>query len=142
MFVEDLLVFECILVGEEALRRLSKSSITEILSFSRPPLGCQLVLEGVAVLLRPSNKKLDWIELRRWLRSESMSLVSLLISFDKNQISDDQLERLTALLSREECRPDRMSQTSAAGYELCLWLQAMVQYGLLCQHLRSQQNTQ
>lgn len=119
---------------EASFDRLSKSGITELMAFRQPPTSVVQIFEGLAVLLAPSKRMFDWNDIRKWLGSHVNQLLTMLINYNKDQVTEEQLTRLTSILALPECEPERVRKCSLAGYELCLWLIAVAQYSTLQRH--------
>jgi dynein heavy chain len=115
---------------------LKKSYLDELRSFSKPPVVCQLIFEGVGVLFEPSKKKFEWADARKLMNDQ---FLHKLVGFDVNTVSEDQVSRLTSLLARDECQPDRVAQVSPACHSICLWLRAIVNCANLQRQLVQQQ---
>ncbi len=123
------------LATEEKLAALKVNSITELSSFVNPPKTCELVFQGVGVLLEPSKKKFEWVDARKMMNSRTNPFLQTLKNFDKDSITDDQLARLTTILSKDECQLERVAQASSACHDMCLWLQAMADFANLRRQL-------
>ncbi|UJR19366.1 hypothetical protein I4U23_022495 [Adineta vaga] len=122
--------------AKDALDVINKSSITELRSFVRPPAVCQSVFEGVGILFQPSKTKFEWSDAKRLMNDQ---FVSRLKQYDVDTITSDQLARLTTVLARDECQLQLVRSTSLACYSICLWLDRIVAYKRLQQHVAEQQ---
>lgn len=111
--------------AEQGLQQLTKAHITELLAFQRPPAAVVQVFQGLVILLAPALPLSDWHQIRKWLAGNNTQLLSMLIAFDRENISDEQLTRLNAILAKEECQPDRVKKCSLAAYGLLQWLRAI-----------------
>ena len=98
------------------------------MAFRQPPFGVVQIFEGLAILLAPSKRMFDWSDIKKWLGSHVNQFLMMLMSFDKEQVTEEQLKRLTSILIRKECQPDRIRMCSVAAYQLCIWLRAIAQY--------------
>jgi hypothetical protein len=103
------------------------------MAFRQPPTSVVKILEGLTVLLVPSKRMSDWKEIKKWLGSSVNQLLTMLLNFDKDQVTEEQLNCLTSILALEECEPQRVRKCSMAADGLCTWLRAIAQYSTLQQ---------
>jgi hypothetical protein len=107
---------------------LKRSLLTELCCFVKPPKVCEVVLQGVGVLLEPSKKEFEWNDAKKMMNSRTTPFLQTLCAFDKDSITDDQLARLTKILAKDECQIERVAQVSLACSAMCLWLRGMADY--------------
>jgi hypothetical protein len=106
------------------------------MALRQPPVSVVQIFEGVAVLLAPSKRMLDWSDIRKWLGSHVNQLLMMLLNFDKDQVTEEQLKRLIPILNHQDCQPDRIKKCSTAAYEVCLWLRDVAQYSTMQQQYK------
>ena len=113
------------------MEQLKKADIVELLAFRQPPASVIKVFEGLIILLSPSESSSDWYQIHKWLARHQMQLLSMMLNYDRNQMTDEQLTRLNAILAEESCQPERVRKCSLAAYGLSMWLRAVTQYAAL-----------
>ncbi|CAF1357889.1 unnamed protein product [Adineta steineri] len=122
--------------AKKGLEVLTKSSITELRSFARPPAVCLSVFDGIGILFEPSKAKFEWSDAKKLMNDQ---FLYRLVAYDVDTVTDEQLIRLTAVLARDECQLDRVKSTSFACYPICTWLHHIVAYKKTQQYLAQQQ---
>ncbi|KAJ3375748.1 Dynein heavy chain 2, axonemal [Allomyces arbusculus] len=107
----------------KALEALNKKDLNEIRSYGKPPPLVEKVMEAVMVL-----KKCEptWDEAKRQLGNPNF--IKQLIGFDKDNISDKILKRISQYCADENFQPDVVGKVSGAAKSLCLWVRAMETY--------------
>ncbi|KAI9188053.1 hypothetical protein H9P43_002444 [Blastocladiella emersonii ATCC 22665] len=107
----------------KALEALNKKDLNEIRSYGKPPPLVEKVMEGVMVL-----KKCEptWDEAKRQLGNPNF--IKQLIGFDKDNISDKILKRVSQYCADENFMPDVVGKVSGAAKSLCMWVRAMETY--------------
>ncbi|CAF3752916.1 unnamed protein product [Rotaria sp. Silwood1] len=121
----------CLTEARTSLQVLTKAGITELMTFRKPPLSIIYILEGLTVLLAPSKRMSDWYEIKKWLGTRVNELLTMLMNFNTDQVSEEQLEHLKTILARPECDSERVRCCSLAGYQLCLWLKGIANYSII-----------
>jgi dynein heavy chain len=110
--------------AEKALASLTKADITEVKSFTNPPLAVKTVMEAVCTLL---GEKGEWDNAKKILGRPD--LMDMLINFDKDNIPESRLKKLRKnYLGLEEMQLEVVQKVSSAGYGLCSWVRAMDVY--------------
>ncbi|CAG9862849.1 unnamed protein product [Phyllotreta striolata] len=112
-----------LLAAMGALDSLSKKDITEIKSYVTPPQKVKMVMEAVNILLGVDP---SWDMAKKLLGG--MSFLQDLKDFDKDNIDDKTLKKITVYTSNDEFVPDKVGQVSAAAKSLCLWVIAIEKY--------------
>jgi dynein heavy chain len=107
----------------KALESLNKKDLNEIRSYGKPPPLVEKVMEAVMVL-----KKCEptWDEAKRQLGNPNF--IKQLVGFDKDNISDKILKRISQYCSDENFQPEVIGKVSGAAKSLCLWVRAMETY--------------
>ena len=62
----------------------------------------------------------------------------MLLTFDKDQIKDEQLTRLECYLARDEMQPERMTRYSFVAGDLLAWIRAVAKYTRAIRSYQSQ----
>ena len=115
-----------LLAATKALEGINKKDLQEIKSYGKPPPLVEKVLEAVMVL-----KKCEptWEEAKRQLGNPLF--IKQLVGFDKDNISDKILKRITQCCQDENFQPDIVGRVSGAAKSLCMWVRAMDSYGTI-----------
>lgn len=83
-----------------------------------------MVLEAVMILL---GKEPTWAEAKRQLGEQNF--LEKLKEFDKNNISDKTLKKITGYAKNPELAPDKVGTVSFAAKSLIMWVRAIEKYG-------------
>ena len=110
----------------KALEAINKKDLNEIRSYGKPPPLVEKVMEAVMVL-----KKCEptWDESKRQLGNPNF--IKQLVGFDKDNISDKILKRISQYCADENFQPDIVGRVSGASKSLCMWVRAMETYGII-----------
>ncbi|KAJ3321161.1 Dynein heavy chain 2, axonemal [Blyttiomyces sp. JEL0837] len=110
----------------KALEGINKKDLNEIRSYGKPPPLVEKVMEAVMVL-----KKCEptWDEAKRQLANPYF--IKQLVNFDKDNISDKILKKISQYCSDENFQPDIVGRVSGASKSLCMWVRAMETYGII-----------
>ncbi|KDO22180.1 hypothetical protein SPRG_12676 [Saprolegnia parasitica CBS 223.65] len=106
-----------------AVASLDKRFITEIKSFIHPPLLVHLVLNAVCVLF---NVDASWENARRLL--SDVNFVSSLIGYNKDNVSDVILDKLSPFMSDPSFSKDEVVKQSVAASTMVVWISAIYEY--------------
>ncbi|KAI9004259.1 dynein heavy chain and region D6 of dynein motor-domain-containing protein [Gaertneriomyces semiglobifer] len=107
-----------------ALNALNKKDLSEIRAYGKPPPLVEKVMEAVMVLKKSEP---TWDEAKRQLGNPYF--IKQLINFDKDNISDKILKRVSQYCADESFQPDVVGRVSGAAKSLCMWVWAMETYG-------------
>ncbi|XP_028810290.1 dynein heavy chain 2, axonemal isoform X2 [Denticeps clupeoides] len=110
--------------AKKALESLNKKDMTEIKSYGRPPVLVETVMQAV-MILRGSEP--TWAEAKRQLGEANF--IKQLVHFDKDNISDRVLRKITQYCTQPDFQPDIIGRVSLAAKSLCMWVRAMEVYG-------------
>ncbi|KAI9356982.1 dynein heavy chain and region D6 of dynein motor-domain-containing protein [Zopfochytrium polystomum] len=115
-----------LLAAVKALEGINKKDLNEIRSYGKPPPLVEKVMEAVMVL-----KKCEptWDEAKRQLGNPYF--IKQLINFDKDNISDKILKKISQYCADESFHPDIVGRVSGASKSLCMWVRAMETYGII-----------
>ncbi|CAF1063283.1 unnamed protein product [Rotaria sordida] len=106
-----------------ALQSLTKSSITEVKSYGRPPVPVEKALEAVMIL---RNSEPTWAEAKRQLGDTTF--INQLIDFDKDNIPDKTIMKIGKYTSDPLLSPQELLRVSVAASGLFAWVRAMEDY--------------
>eukprot|EP01135_Chromosphaera_perkinsii_P008680 Nk52_evm13s1444 gene=Nk52_evmTU13s1444 len=119
-----------LIAAEEALNTLNKGNLTELKSFGQPPDAVVNVVAAVYVLMSPPGKiSKD----RSWKTTKGMmakvdQFLEALISYDKENIHQSNLQALQPYLKDPEFDPDFIKAKSLAAAGLCSWVINVVSF--------------
>ncbi|CAN9505279.1 unnamed protein product [Ophioblennius macclurei] len=108
----------------KALESLNKGDMTEIKSYSRPPVLVETVMHAVMTLM---GKEQTWAEAKRQLGEPNF--IKTLVNFDKDNISERVLKKIGKYCRQPDFQPDIIGKVSLAAKSLCMWVRAMEVYG-------------
>jgi dynein heavy chain len=122
----------------KALRTLTSADIVEVKAMKRPPGGVKITLEAVCMMMRvkpnkvpapDGRSKMDdyWIPAQKNLLNDTKFLQKLM-DYDKDNISDDILNKVEPYTKRDDFTPEVILKSSKAAAGLCKWVHAMVVY--------------
>lgn len=107
----------------KALDSLSKSDITEVKSFAKPPEAVETVMNAVCLLL---NEKQSWDASKKVL--SDVTFLDRLKNYDKDNIPAATLKKLTKCVADPGMSVEVVSKVSKAATSLCMWVHAMDVY--------------
>jgi dynein heavy chain len=107
----------------KALNSLSKSDITEVKSFAKPPPAVQTVMEAVCILL---DHKPDWDTSKKLLGDSNF--MQNLKEYDKDNIPEKSLKKVKKYVENPDMAVDVVKKVSKAATSLCMWVHAMDVY--------------
>ena len=127
-------------VAEKALKALKLSSLQEIKALAKPPDGVKLTLEAVCVMFQVKpikkndpnqpGKKIDdyWEASQKGPLSDPKKLLDDLFEFDKDNIAEPVIKKISEYVDREDFDPSAIKKSSVACEALCMWTRAMHKY--------------
>ena len=121
---DDLVRAEPALVAaQQALNTLNKANLTELKSFTTPPVAVSNVTAAVLVLLSQGKIPKD----RSWRAAKVMmgrvdQFLDALIHYDKEHIHPDIIRAIQPYLNNPEFDPEFVSSKSSAAAGLCSWV--------------------
>jgi dynein heavy chain len=107
----------------KALDSLSKSDITEVKSFAKPPAAVMTVMEAVCILL---GHKPTWDDAKKVLGDTTF--MDQLKTYDKDNIPAAYLKKIAKYVSDPAMAVDVVKKVSKAATSLCMWVHAMDVY--------------
>eukprot|EP00930_Biecheleria_cincta_P027502 TRINITY_DN19311_c0_g1_i1.p1 TRINITY_DN19311_c0_g1~~TRINITY_DN19311_c0_g1_i1.p1 ORF type:complete len:4103 (-),score=885.99 TRINITY_DN19311_c0_g1_i1:122-12430(-) len=107
----------------KALDALDKKDIQEVKNFTKPPTLVVMTMEAVCILFQ---EKPDWDTAKKVMGRSTF--IQDLKSFDKDNIPDKVLKKLTTYVTKPEYNPEAVGKQSSAAKSLCMWTFAMDSY--------------
>ena len=127
--------------AEEALRTINADDISAVKKFITPPVMVRRIMDGVLVLCRApmdapamevdptSGQKIirpSWGAAKQMIAD--MGFLQMLLSFDKDSVTEEQVELLTPYLMQEDFTVERARVACGSLAGLCTWIRSMVTY--------------
>ena len=107
------------------MSKISKNSLTEIKSFSKPPAAVKLVQDSTSILFTHNVQPFPFLkELQDFF------------SFDKENISFSVLEKLKPYIDNPDLKSDRLSCVSLSIVGVMEWVRGVYQYGIITHKLK------
>jgi len=113
--------------AKDAVDCLDKNSITELKSLGKPPEECAVVCAACAFLLKNEKKKLDWKGAQKMM-SNPAQFIEDVKTFNANEIPDQSLNNVQALIDLPFFNFETMIGKSKAAANLCNWVVNCVRY--------------
>ena len=107
----------------KALSKLDKKDISEMKTFTTPPLLVGVVMESVCLLL---GKKQTWADAKKVLGD--LNFLDQLKNYDKDGLTAKIIKKLEKYTSRDDFTPESVAKQSVAAMSLCMWVGAMHTY--------------
>jgi|LauGreDrversion4_2_1035121.scaffolds.fasta_scaffold247923_2 dynein heavy chain 1 len=63
---------------------IQKGHLDELRAMANPPAAVKIALEPVVIMISDTPKKLEWTDVKQWLRKDNF--ISLVKNFDKDNI--------------------------------------------------------
>ena len=123
----------------QSLNQLSRNDIVEVKSMRNPPEGVKLVMEATCIMFsvapkmvadpnKVGKKMKDYWEPSTKLLTDTSKFLDSLMSFDKDNISDNVISQIEPFISDENFTPANVSRVSKACTSICMWARAMNTY--------------
>jgi len=107
----------------KALDSLTKSDITEVKSFAKPPEAVQTVMEAVCIMF---GEKTDWDSAKKVLGNAAF--IDNMKNYDKDNIPQPTLVKLRKVLVKEKMQVEVVQKVSKAATGMAMWCHAMSVY--------------
>ncbi|TYZ65733.1 hypothetical protein PybrP1_011994 [[Pythium] brassicae (nom. inval.)] len=120
----------------KALDSLSKSDITEVKSFAKPPEAVETVMNAVCLLL---NEKQSWDAAKKVL--SDVAFLDRLKGFDKDNIPAATLKKLGKSVADPGMAVEVVAKVSRAATSLCMWVHAMDVYSRVAKEVGPKRET-
>jgi len=111
--------------ASEASRFLCKGDIIEIKSLAKPPQPVMMVCVCVCILLG-RDEDAGWAGAKAMLSDPA--LLKTLMELEKEDMTNEQIEKVRELLNKDEDIVQGMKSVSKAAYGLLQWVLAMIDY--------------
>ncbi len=95
-----------------------------------PPVAVKTTIFALATLLAGGVSPQDWTTARK-LTINDKDLMSRMMSFDKNNVSDNTIRALQSYTSDDEFEPQQVMKKSKAAAAICAWVCAIERYHYL-----------
>ena len=126
----------------QALKLLTKNDIVEVKALKNPPAGVRLVMEVACIFFgrkpkmvpdtregaKPGAKMQDYWGQSTDLVKDPVKFLDLLLSYDKDAISAEIIEKADPYMLREDFDPAAIKKVSKACTSICMWARAMHTY--------------
>lgn len=107
----------------QALDKLTKSAVTEVKSYSKPPKPVEKVMSAVMVIL---GKDTTWVSAKKEIGNPEF--LNILKNYDKDKMSNSILKHVGKYTKQKDFNADEVRGVSAAAGALCEWVCAMETY--------------
>ena len=107
--------------ANEAVNCLSKASLTELKSFSKPPPGVDKVTTAVLIMLKGEKKNFSWENAKKMMAKVDAFKTSL-ESYRGEDIPEDVVKRVAPVMADPEFNVATMKKKSDAAANLCSWV--------------------
>jgi dynein heavy chain len=107
----------------DALAKLTKSSVTEVRSYIKPPKPVEKVMCAVMVIL---EKEPSWPSAKKELNDPNF--LNRLQNFEKDKISNSTLKQIGKFTKQKDFNAEVISAVSLAAGAMCEWVVAMELY--------------
>ena len=126
----------------QALKLLTKNDVVEVKALKNPPAGVRLVMEVACIFFgrkpkmvpdtregaKPGAKMQDYWGQSTDLVKDPVKFLDSLLSYDKDAISAEIIERADPYMLREDFDPAAIKKVSKACTSICMWARAMHTY--------------
>lgn len=113
--------------AKEAINCLSKASLTELKSLSKPPSGVEKVTMAVLMLVKGETKNFSWENAKKMM-AKIDAFKSTLETFKGETIPSDIVLKVEPILMDPNFSYDKMKAKSLAAANLCVWVINIVSY--------------
>mgnify|MGYP000151767920 CR=1 FL=1 len=122
------------------LSKLNKNDLDEVRAMKKPPNGVRLALEAACIMLnkKPTlkadptqiGKKVAdyWETAQKELLANPKVLLSLLQTYDKDNIAEDTIKKISPYMDREDFEVKAIEKASKACTAIAMWVHAMFSY--------------
>ena len=122
--------------AKKALSNISASDITELRSFSKPPLDVQKVVECICILLKKDD--LTWKGAKSMMSNTEFR--NNLLTLDCDTLSNHQIHHIEKIVKNSELSTDKMKKTSSAGYALLDYVFNILEYHAIVTEMKPKMN--
>ena len=117
--------------ASEAVKCLSKASLTELKSLGSPPAGVDLVTKAVLIVLNNERRNFSW-ENSKKMMAKVDHFKTRLEQFDARKMEDDVVDRVEAVIKEAGgFYAEDIAKKSVAASNLATWVVNIVQYNIV-----------
>ena len=113
--------------SKAAVDCLSKASLTELKSMSKPPSGVDKVTKCVLMMLRGEKRNFSWDNAKKMMAKVDQFKTQL-ERFEGHTMSEELVDRLEPIIQDPMFTPEKMLAKSYAAANLCNWVVNIVKY--------------
>jgi dynein heavy chain len=113
--------------AEEAVNCLTKASLTELKSLTKPPAGVDKVTTCVLMMVKNEKKNFSWDNAKRMMANID-KFKQELEEFDPKVIPDELIERIAPILNDPEFTFERLCKKSSAAANMANWVINIIEY--------------
>jgi dynein heavy chain len=129
----------------EALSKLSKGDVGEVRAMKTPPAGVILTAQAMCIMFEVKPVKVAaadgkgkednyWEAAKKELLVDPR-LLDRMVNFDKDNIPDQVISKVTPLYNDPEFEPEKIKKGSLAAMGICKWVRAMVVYSAVAKEV-------
>ncbi len=114
--------------AEEMVGSIQRGHLDELRAMANPPANVKLALEPVIIMISDKTGKLEWADVKQWLRKDNF--IALVKNFDKDSIRPaiKKFIRTNYLDKKEEFDIGKIMKASKAAGPLAQWVQSLIDY--------------
>lgn len=126
--------------AQQSVSGIQKGHLDELRSLANPPANVKLALEPVISLISNKAAKVEWAEIRQWLRKDNF--ISMVMSFDKDSIlpKTKQFIKQNYLDKKDEFVIEKIFKASKAAGPLAMWVSSLVEYAEIFEKIQPLRN--
>merc|ERR1719502_1078498 len=128
-----------------ALKMLTKGDVGEVRAMKTPPFGVVLTAQAMCIMFEVKPVKVAaadgkgkednyWEAAKKELLVDPQ-LLNRMVNYDKDNIPDAVITKVTPLYNDPEFEPDKIKKGSLAAMGICKWVQAMVVYNAVAKEV-------
>ena len=114
--------------AEEQVGNIQRGHLDELRAMANPPPNVKLALEPVISMISDTPKKVEWNDIKQWLRKDNF--IQSVKNFDKDNINPKIKKYIRAnyLDKKDEFVIEKIFKASKAAGPLALWVQSIIDY--------------
>lgn len=113
--------------AEEAVNCLTKASLTELKSLTKPPAGVDKVTTCVLMMIKNEKRNFSWDNAKRMMNNIDKFKQSL-EEYDAKNIPEDLIDRIAPIVSDPEFTFEKLSKKSSAAANMANWVINICEY--------------
>ncbi|GBG28212.1 Dynein heavy chain 2, axonemal [Hondaea fermentalgiana] len=107
--------------AEEAVNCLTKASLTELKSLTKPPAGVDKVTTCVLMMIKNEKRNFSWDNAKRMMNNTDKFKQSL-EEYDAKNIPEDLIERIAPIVSDADFTFEKLAKKSSAAANMANWV--------------------